>query len=150
MRYNNGKEVKRIKRLFYQISGLIAVFAIVMFILNLMLFGLISIGIFGLWFLFYQVADFHYVEFISDENRIVLRYYKAVTLSRPEYNSIEFQQQMLKNVVFESSILGSDSDVTFSIMTKRGIADYPSVSLLNVPRSMRVKIKNELFQILKR
>lgn len=144
MRYNNGKEVKKIKRLFFQISGLIATAAIILFLFNLTIWGIILIGVFGLWFLFFQTADFQFVEFISENNHIVLRYYKAVTLSRPEYSSIEFNRSLLKSAVFEKSFLGKDTDVSLTIITRKGIADYPSVSLIGVPKAVREKIKTEL------
>jgi hypothetical protein len=61
--------------------------------------------------------------------KIVLRYYKAVSLGNPRFNEIEFPQTMLKKAFFENSVFGKLSDFTLVVKTKRGVAEYPSVSL---------------------
>ena len=68
--------------------------------------------------------------------------------AKAEYNSIEFPQNMLRKVYFENSIFGKMSDITFIVKTKRGIAEYPSVSLSAVSLSERIKMQDTLHKVL--
>jgi hypothetical protein len=47
---------------------------------------------------------------------------------------------MLRKVFFDNSIFGKMSDVTLVVKTKRGIAEYPSVSLSALSFEDRQKI----------
>lgn len=144
MRYNNGNEVKKIRRIFYQISGATAFTAILLFLLDYILAGVIIVALLVLWILVFQSAGFQFIEFISDENKISFRYYNAISFTGTEYNSIDFKRYMLKEALFENSFLGKDIDLEISVVTQKGIADYPSISLLGVPADIRQKIKSEL------
>ena len=76
--------------------------------------------------------------------------YAAIRLGGTNYSSIEFPQEMLKNAEFENSMFGKMSDVTFLVKTKRGLAEYPSVSLSAVSITDRAKIKAAVVNILSR
>ena len=106
------------------------------------------VGVFTLWFLYFQVSDYQYIEFSNENNKILLRYYKAVKFGKVEFSSIEFPQKMLQKAIFENSIFGKMSDLTLNVKTKRGVAEYPSVSLTAVSMEDRKKIKAILYQIL--
>jgi len=148
MRINNKKKVVKIKRLFYLVSVVIAIAALLFFLFDLLALALISIGVFSMWYLYFHVADYQFIEFRNENNRIVLRYYKAVSLGSPRFNEIEFPQQMLKKVFFENSIFGKLSDLTLVVKTKRGVAEYPSVSLSAVNKEDRQKIADSLNDLL--
>ncbi len=64
------------------------------------------------------------------------------------FNSIEFPKRMLYRAYFENSIFGKMSDLTLVVKTRRGIAEYPSVSLSAVPLSDRKMLQERLLQIL--
>ena len=150
MKIDNKKKVKVIKRLFYLISVIIALVALALFLFDYPYLALACVGVFSLWFLFFHVADYHYIEFSDEDNKIVLRYYKAIRLGSTQYNSIEFPQSMLKNFLFENSVFGKMSDVTILVTTARGVAEYPSVSLSALSINDRVKMKVAFVEILSR
>ncbi len=147
MKISNKKKVKSIKRLFYLVSVFIAIAALVLFLIDLTIYALASVGVFSMWYLYFHVADYHYIEFSDEENKIVLRYYKAIRLGGTAYHSIEFPQEMLKNFNFENSVFGKMSDVTLLVKTSRGFAEYPSVSLSALPVEDQAKIKAALVDI---
>lgn len=148
MRINNKNKITALKRLFFLTSVLIALIALVLFLLDLTIYGISMVGVFALWFLYFQVTDYNYIEFSNENNKILLRFYKAVKFGKAEFNSIEFPQKMLQNASFENSVFGKRSDLALAVKTKRGIAEYPSVSLTAVSKEDRKKIQTVLNQIL--
>ncbi len=147
MNINNKKKTRKLKRLFYLVSVIIAVAALILFFID-MLYGLISIGVFSIWYLYFHVIDYQVIEFSDENNKILLRFYKAVKVGRTEFNSIEFPQEALQHVYFENSVFGKLTDITIIVKTKRGPAEYPSVSLTAVPQADREKMKTALDAIL--
>jgi len=150
MKINNKKKIARLKRMFYMVSVLIAIAALVLFLFDFVIYGIACAGLFGLWFLWFQVADFQYIEFSDENNKVLLRYYKAIKLGKTEFNAIEFPQGILKKAWFENSVFGQNSDLTLIVKTKRGVAEYPSVSLAALSKEERNKIKVSLTQILEK
>ncbi|HSO86053.1 MAG TPA: hypothetical protein VLQ91_05850 [Draconibacterium sp.] len=148
MRINNKKRTVVIKRIFFLVSVVLAIVALLLFLFDFLALALTSIGVFSLWYLYFHVADYQFIEFSDDNNRIVLRYYKVVSLGSPRFNEIEFPQQVLKKAFFDNSIFGKMSDVTLVVKTKRGIAEYPSVSLSAVNFEDRKKIAHSLNELL--
>lgn len=148
MRINNKKRTVVIRRIFFLVSVVLAIAALLMFLFDYIALALISIGVFSLWYLYFHVADYQFIEFSDENNRIVLRYYKAVSLGSPRFNEIEFSHQILKRVFFDNSVFGKMSDITLVVKTKRGIADYPSVSLSAVNFQDRQKIAHSLNELL--
>jgi hypothetical protein len=150
MRINNKKRAVVFKRVFFLVSVVLAITALLFFLFDLMAFALISIGVFSLWYLYFHVADYQFIEFGNENNKIILRYYKAVSFGSPKFNEIEFPQQVFKNVFFDNSIFGKMSDITLVVKTKRGVAEYPSVSLSAVKLDDRKKIAASLNELLPR
>ena len=150
MRINNKKKVVKIKRIFFLASVVLAIATLLFFLLDLLGLALISIGVFSLWYLYFHVADFQFIEFRNENNRIVLRYYKAISLGNPKFNEIEFPHRVLKKVFFEDSFFGKMSDITLVVKTKRGAAEYPSVSLSAVNKEDRQKMADSLNDLLSR
>jgi hypothetical protein len=148
MTITNQKNATRLKRIFFLVSVLIALVALALFLLDYTLFGIGMAGVFSLWFLYFHVADYLYVEYSDNNNRIVLRYYKAIRFGKGQFNSIELPQQLLKNAYFEHSLFGKLTDLTIIVQTKRGIAEYPSVSLSAFTLDDRKKIQASLNGIL--
>jgi hypothetical protein len=148
MRINNRKKVGTLKRIFFLTSVFIAIAALLFFLFDLIGLALISIGVFSLWYLYFHVADYQYIDFRNENNRIVLRYYKAISLGRPKFNEIEFPHQILKVAHFEKSMFGEMSDLTLVVKTKRGVAEYPSVSLSAVNKEDRQKMADSMKDLL--
>jgi len=135
MKITNKKATSRRKKTFFLISAIIAITSLVFFLLDYTFQGII-------------VADFQYIEYIDENKKIILRFYKAISFGKQEFSAIEFPQQLLKNAHFSNSIFGKMTDLTFSVKTKRGIADYPSVSLSAVPFEDRLRIRESLNKII--
>ncbi len=110
--------------------------------------AIFSIGLFSLWYLYFHVADYQFIEFRHENGRVVLRYYKAIGFGKPKFNEIEFPEVVLRRVLFEDSVYGKMSDITFFIKTKRGVAEYPSVSLSAVNSVDRQKMADSLNTVL--
>jgi preprotein translocase subunit SecF len=148
MKIENKKRVIKLRKLFYMVSVFIAIAALVLFLFDFTIYGIAMVGVFALWFLYFQVADYHYIYFSNANNKILLRYYKAVRFGKGQYNSIEFPQYMLQNAYFENSMAGKMSDLTFVVKTKRGMAEYPSVSLTALSKEERRQMQEALNNIL--
>jgi hypothetical protein len=145
MRIDNKKRALRLRKIFFIGSFIIVGGATVLFFLiDIILASIISAGLFSLWFIFFRVADYQVIEFKNENNRILLRYYKAITFTRPKYNEIEFPVDVLGKAVFEDSMFGKLSDVTLLIKTKKGVAEYPSVSLSALSYEDRQKLASSL------
>jgi len=125
-----------------------AIAAFLLFFFDMMGLALVSIGVFSLWYLYFYVADYQFIEFRNENSLIILRYYKAISIGSPKFSEIEFPQNILKNVFFDNSIFGKMSDVTLVVKTKRGVAEYPSVSLSAVSKDDRQKIADSLNDVL--
>jgi len=148
MNISNKKQTVFLRRLFFLVCLVLALVALAMFLLDYMLYGLVMVGVFVLWYLFFQVADYHFIEYSDSGDKVVLRYYKSIRFGRTSFNSIEFPKRMLYRAYFENSIFGKMSDLTLVVKTRRGIAEYPSVSLSAVPLSDRKMLQERLLHIL--
>ncbi len=144
----NKKQTIFLRRLFFLVSIVFALGILALFLLDYTLYAIAVVGVFALWFLFFQVADYQYIEFNDTENKILLRYYKAVRFGKTNYNSIEFPQQLLYKFHFDNSLFGKMTDLTLVIKTRRGIAEYPSVSLTALPKDERKKMQEILLRIM--
>ena len=114
------------------------------------LYAILTGAAFFIWFFIFQLFDFHYVEFIYDKAKITLRYYPAVKFGKKEYNSIEFTEDVLHEARFETSFMGLVHDLSLAIKTKRGVAEYPDVSLTAVSGDDRNRISEILNGILEK
>jgi len=148
MKINNKTLAIKYKRIFFFVSIFIALAALVLFLLDYTFYALLSVGVFSIWYLFFHVADYQFIEFSTENNNVVLRYYKAIGFGKANYHSIEFPQQLLRKVNFENSVFGKLSDISFVVQTKRGIAEYESVSLSAVSFEDRIKMRETLHDIL--
>jgi hypothetical protein len=147
MKFNNKKQATKFKRIFFIVSIFIALGALALFLMDYTFYALASVGVFSIWFLYFHVADYQFIEFSTENNKVILRYYKAVRFGKGEYSSIEFPQNMLHKVYFENSVFGKMSDLTLIVKTKRGMAEYPSVSLSAVPIENRRQMQEVLHEI---
>ena len=141
---DNKQRVKSLKRLFYAGCLLLVLVALVFILLENFLVLIICCGVLCFWYLFFKVADFQYIEYSDEDGKVLLRYYPIITFGSKEYSSIEFPQNTIYEAAFEKSVFGLVSDLNLSVKTKRGIANYPSVSFAAVPRKEKMQIENSL------
>jgi hypothetical protein len=137
-----------LRRLFFLVCLAIALTALVLFLLDFTLYALSMVGVFAFWFLFFQVADYQFIEFNDANNKVLLRYYKVIRFGKTNFHSIEFSHSMLYNAQFENSLFGKISDLTLAVKTRRGIAEYPSVSLSALPFRERKTLQAALHRIM--
>lgn len=149
MTIKNTEKVSKIKKIFFLVSILIALGILALFLLNHVMYALAGLGIFSMWYLYFHVADYQYIEYSDDAEKIILRYYKVISFTGKAYNSIEFPQYRLRKALFENSFFGNLSDLTLVIKTDRGIAEYPTVSLAGLNTEDRKRIQESLNSILK-
>ncbi len=150
MRISNKKTATKYKRIFFLVSIVITLITLALFLLDFTIGGLAGVGVFSLWYLFFHVADFQFIEFSDENGKIILRYFKIISFGSKSYHSIEFPQNIIQNAHFEDSVFGKLSDITFLVRTKRGIAEYPSVSLSALDLEDRKKMRDSMHQILQR
>lgn len=130
---DNKKRSINIKRIFY-LGSLLVIAAAIFAFFELYGAALISGGIFAVWILFFQFADYQFVEFSNENGQIVIRYYPIAKFGKKKYNTIEFSQQVLHEAKFENGVFGLFADLNLAIKTKRGIAEYPPVSLTAISK----------------
>ncbi len=146
----NKKKANVLKRLFFLTGLVMAVFMLAMFLMDENLIAILTGAAFAVWFFIFQLFDFQYIEFIAEHNKIILRYYPAIKFGKKEYSAIEFADYMLHDVEFEKTLFGLATDLTLVVRTKRGIAEYPPVSLAAVKAEDRKKIREILYAILEK
>ncbi|WP_319479223.1 hypothetical protein [uncultured Draconibacterium sp.] len=149
MTIKNTDKVSKIKKIFFLVSIIIALGILALFLLDHVMYALAGVGVFSIWYLYFLVADFQYIEFSDDEDRIILRYYKVISFTGKAYNSIEFPKYRLRKANFDNSFFGKLSDLTLVIKTDRGIAEYPTVSLSGLNFEDRKRIQESLNSIIK-
>ncbi len=147
---DNTSRIKQIKRFFYLISGMLVISAIALLYLDQIGRALIAGGVLVVWFLIFQAIDFQYFYFALESDKLTVRFYPAVKFGRKDYQTIEFSTKVLHDFIMEKSLFGLVNDLTLLVKTKRGVAEYPSISLAAVPRDDQEKIVNILKQILHR
>lgn len=147
---DNSERIKRIKRLFYLISVLLVLSGTAQLFLDQTGRALIAGGILIVWFLLFQAIDFQYFYFSNEEGKITLRFYPAVKFGRKDYQTIEFATNLLHGYTIEKSMLGLVNDLTLLVKTKRGVAEYPSISMAALRKTDQVKIEKTLKELLHR
>ncbi|HPF50102.1 MAG TPA: hypothetical protein PK335_00940 [Draconibacterium sp.] len=150
MKISNKKTATKYKRIFFLVSIAITLVTLTLFLIDLTIFGLAGVGVFSLWYLYFHVADYQFIEYSDENGKILLRYFKIISFGSKSYHSIEFPQNIIQNAHFEDSVFGKLSDLTFFVRTQRGIAEYPSVSLSALSFDDRKKMQESLYKILHR
>jgi hypothetical protein len=147
---DNSERIKHIKRLFYMISVLLVVSGAALLYLDQTGRALIALGVLVVWFLVFQAIDFQYIHFSSEKEKLVLRFYPAVKFGRKDYQTIEFPTNLLHEYTIEKSMFGTVNDLTILVKTKRGVAEYPSISMAALSKSDQMKIEKALRELLHR
>lgn len=150
MTIDNLKRIKFIRQLFYMVSTILLAIIFLLFFKDEDGWALITAGILVVWFLVFQSIDFLYIEFGLENGIITVRYYPAVKFGRKEYQTIEFPVNVLHDFKVETSIFGLVNDLTLLVRTRRGIAEYSSLSLAAVPKADQEKIIGILNELLHR
>jgi len=146
MEISNQKKSKQIKRNF-NISGIVIVLAgLGLLWLKQDIGVMIAVGVFAVFVGISQFANLCYINFSTENGKISIKYYPIMSLLKKEYDSIEFAHQSLFNFRIEK-IMGF-TDLHIAIRTKRGIAEYPPVSLSALSKEEIEQIRVALSEIM--
>ena len=147
MEVTNQKRSKRIKQAF-NFTGIIIVLVGLIFLwMKLDTLVLITAGVFAVYVGISQFANLCYVNFSTLNGKISIRYYPIISILKKEYESIEFAHQSLLNFRIEKAM--GFSDLQIAIRTKRGIAEFPSISLSALSKDEIEQISFALREIVK-
>ena len=146
MEISNQKRSKRIKRSF-NISGIVIVLIGLIFLwMKQDTLVMITVGVFIVYLGISQFANLCYVYFSTANEKVLIKYYPIISILKKDYESIEFPQKVLVGFKIEKA-LGFD-DLQIAIKTKRGIAEYPTISLSALNRAEIEQIRSALSGIM--
>ncbi len=147
MEISNQNRSKQIKRTFNFIGISIVIVGLIFLWLKNDIAFFIAAGIFAALIMLAQLAKLCYLNFNTSDGKVLIRYYPITSILKKEYESIEFPQQLLFNFQIENSM--GFSDLKIAIKTKRGIAEYPTISLSAMSKAEIEQISNTLSEIIK-
>jgi hypothetical protein len=148
MEISNQKRSRVIKRSF-NITGIVIVITGLIFLwLKKDVAVLVTAGAFAIYVGIAQFANLCFINFNTDNGRIRIKYYPIISILKKEYESIEFAQQALVHFQIEKSM--GFADLEIAIKTKRGIAEYPTISLAAMSKSEIEQISESLTEILQK
>ena len=147
MEVSNQKRSKRIKQTFNLTGIVIVLIGLIFLWMKLDTLVLITAGVFAVYVGISQFANLCYVNLNTSNGKISIRYYPIISILKKEYESIEFPQQSLLNFRIEKSM--GFSDLQIAIKTKRGIAEFPTISLSALSKDEIEKIRFGLMEIMK-
>lgn len=147
MEFSNQKRTKKIKRIF-NITGIIIVLICLAFLwFKMDTYVLITVGVFAVYVGISVYANLCYVFFSTENGKVLIRYYPIISLLKKEYDSVEFAQSALINFQIERALGFADLDI--AIRTKRGIAEYPTISLAALSKAEVEQIRSALLEIMR-
>ncbi|HAH25336.1 MAG TPA: hypothetical protein DCL77_16540 [Prolixibacteraceae bacterium] len=146
MEISNQKRCKRIKRSF-NITGIVIVLVGLVFLwMKQDISVMITVGVFIVYVGISQFANLCYVYFSTANEKILIKYYPIISLMKKEYDAIEFAQKSLVGFQMEKAM--GFSDLQIAIKTKRGVAEYPSISLAALNKAEIEQIRSALTEII--
>lgn len=145
MEISNKPRTRIIKRNFNLIVVAFVVFAIYFVWKEKDLIALIIGGGLVVFIVLILVINFNYISFSSGNGKISVKYYPVITLMGREYSSVNFQYELLYSYQLNASF--PFCDLTLSVKTKKGVADYPPISLTALKKEEIEMIRKELERI---
>jgi len=146
MEISNQERSKLIKRTFNMIGIAIVLIGLVFLWLKKDTSVMITVGIFIVYVGASQFANLCYVYFSTANEKVSIKYYPVISILKKEYDSIEFSHKSLVGFQVEKTF--GFSDLQIAIRTKRGIAEYPAISLTALSKVEIEQIKSALTEIL--
>lgn len=147
MEFSNQKRSKTIKQVFNITGIIIVLIGLVFLYFKLDTHVLITAGIFAMYVGISMYANLCYVSFSTENNKVSIKYFPIITLMKKEYESIEFPQNILVGFQIEKAM--GFADLEIAIKTKKGIAEYPTISLAALSKQEIEKIRTSLEEIMK-
>lgn len=146
MEVSNQKRSRKIKKVF-NLGVVLLLVTILFFVWKEMdLAALINAGVLVLFIFGFQFVDLKYIHYKSDGEILQIHYYPIISFFGKEYSSIEFNKRALYRAEVKKSFLFQD--LHLEVRTKRGVAEYPSLSLAAMSENDIQAIRNDLASIL--
>ena len=146
MEISNQNRSNQIKRTFNIISIIIILTCLIFVWLKQDIMIMVTVGIFAVYIGISIYANLCYVYFSTANEKVLIRYYPIISFIKKEYDSIEFAQNSLVGFQIEKALGFADLDI--AIKTKRGIAEYPTISLAALSKTEVEQIRSSLSEIL--
>ncbi len=147
MEFSNQKRVKQIKRTFNLVGIAIVLIGLGFLWLKNDTAVLITVGVFAVYVGISVYANLCYVYFSTENRKVLIRYYPVISLLKKEYDSIEFGHEALINFRIEKAMGFADLDIV--IRTKRGVAEYPTISLAALNKTEIEQVREALLEIMR-
>jgi hypothetical protein len=148
MELSNQARSKKIKKVFNLTGIAIVLVGLAFLALKMDLAVLITAGIFATYVGISIYANLCYVYFSTNNGKVLIRWFPVISILKKEYESIEFAHDALVNFRIEKAL--GFADLFIVIKTRRGIAEYPSISLAAMSRDEIEKIDMALTEIRKK
>ena len=107
---------------------------------------MITVGVFVVYVGISQYANLCYIYFSTANEKVLIKYYPIISIMKKEYESIEFSQKSLVGFQVEKAM--GFGDLQIAIKTKRGLAEYPSISLAALNKAEIEQIRAALTEIM--
>lgn len=146
MEISNQERSKKIKRTFNILGIVIVLIGLTFLWLKLDIAVMITVGVFIIYVGIFQFANLCYVYFSTANEKISIKYYPIISIMKKDYEAIEFSQKSLVGFQVENAF--GFSDLQIAIRTKRGLAEYPSISLSAMSKAEIEQIKSALTEIM--
>lgn len=147
MEISNQKRAKSIKRVFI-IVGILSVAAGQLLLwYKYELAAIILAIVFAFFAIVFLSGSFCYVSFSTENGKITIRYYPVIAILGKKYNTVEFPHRALVSFQIEKGL--GFSDLNIAIRSKRGVAEYPPISLAALSKTEIEQIRQALIEIMK-
>lgn len=147
MEFSNQNRIKKIKRTFNLACVILAVTGLIFLWLKMDTALLITMAVFLVIIGFAQFANLCFIAFSTENGKVAIRYFQAISFLKKKYESVEFPNQTLYTFQIERGL--GFSDLTLVIKTKRGVAEYPSISLAALTQNEIDQIRKALEEIVR-
>lgn len=145
MEISNKKRSRNIRRGFH-LGAVFLLLPVLFFVWKEMdIAALVSGTVLVLFVIASQFVELNYIHYQSDGERLLIQYYPLITFFGKEYSSIEFNKRSLFKAKVEKSFLFYE--LSIEVKTKKGLAEYPAVSLAALSKNEVRAIKHDLAEI---
>lgn len=146
MELSNQNRSRQIKRTFNVTGIIIVLVGLILLWLKQDILVMVTAGVFAVYVGVSIFANLCYVSFSTANEKVLIRYYPILSIMKKRYDSIEFAHNLLVGFQIENTM--GFADLEIAIKTKRGIAEYPTISLSALNKSEVEQIRSTLTEIM--
>jgi len=143
MDFSNREGVRKLRMALLIIGACLLLIMMVLVFMGMFTALAILAGMFLTAALVIVLLNFQYLRIMADKNNMIVRYYSIFSVDRM-FLMFEFPVDMLRNVEVKKHFLGLICNIRFTVVVRKGLADYPWVSLSSIPFRERSKLIMEL------